>query len=415
MTICEKVFARTSGKTEAAPGEVLWVEPDLVLMYDYPGLTDEFERILRDELKTNIRKPEKCRLFIDHFVPPASEKESDFHHHTRWWAAQQKVQLIENLGIGHQVTAELCLARPGMFIAHSDMHIHPIGAFGTVAFSLLTDIITAYALGKIWLEIPETIKVNLTGSFRDGVSGRDFINHFLGFLGPDGAINAYLEFHGDGAESMSIDDRMTILSEILFCGAHGGIFPANEPVIKYIKERTGETVSPVVPDSGAVYRDTLSFDLSKIEPTVIAPGGLTDAQTIGKVRGLTLNQAYIGSCAAGRVSDIETAARILKGRRIKDGFRLNVVPSSREVLQKTIESQALGVLVEAGAFISSPSCDYCYGKTQAISRGERAVSTGTLNVPGRMGSSAAEIYLASSAVAAASSINGELADPRNYL
>jgi 3-isopropylmalate/(R)-2-methylmalate dehydratase large subunit len=323
--------------------------------------------------------------------------------------------LIENLGIGHQVTAELGLAKPGMFIVHGDMHIHPIGAFGTVAFSLLTDIITAYALGKIWLEIPQTIKVNLTGSFRDGVSGRDFINHLLGFLGPDGAINAYLEFHGDGAESMSMDDRMTILSEILFCGAHGGIFPANEPVMKYIKERTGETVPPIVADNGAVYSETLSFDLSKIEPTVIAPRGLTDAQPIGKVEGLTLNQAYIGSCAGGRVLDIETAARILKGRRIKDGFRLNVVPSSREILKKTIESQALGVLVEAGAFISSPSCDYCYGKTQAISRGERAVSTGTLNVPGRMGSSAAEIYLASAAVAAASAINGELADPRKYL
>lgn len=415
MTLCEKIIARVAQRPFVTPGETLWVEPDLVLMYDYPSLTDEFERILKEELHTCIRKPEQCKLFIDHFVPAASVAESDFHHHTRRWAKEQGVELLENMGIGHQVSAEMGMARPGMFIAHSDMHVHPLGAFGAMTFSLLSDIITPYALGKIWLEVPKTIRVHLEGRFAQGVSGRDLINRLLGDLGPDGGLGAVLEFVGEGAETMSIDDRMTVLSEIMLLGAYSGIFPANRLVDEYLQGRTDKPWEAVQSDPDAHFDSMVSYDLSQLTPCLIAPSGLSAAVNLADVEGLALNQGYIGSCASGRVEDIETAARILSGKKIKPGFRLFVVPTSREIMKKTADSGALSALIEAGAFISSPSCDYCYGKVQAISAGERAVSTGTLNVPGRMGSTEAEIYLCSAAVVAASAITGTIQDPRNYL
>ncbi len=415
MTICEKVLARTSGKEHVAPGEFIWAEPDLVLMYDYPGLTDEFERIMRDELNVKVRCPDKCKIFIDHLLPPSGEKEADFHHQTRRWTAEQGIELIENLGIGHQVAAELGLARPGGLIVHGDMHVQPLGAFGALTISLLTDLITPYVLGKFWIEVPETIRVVLKGTFPKGVSGRDLIHYILQEFGPDGGLGAVLEFAGDGAEGMPIDDRMTLLSEIMFCGAYCGIFPADETSLGYLRERTGSDFSPVHSDPGAKYRKTVEIDLSALEPYVIAPSGMSDAKPVADVTGVTVQQGYIGSCASGRLSDLEIAARILNGKKIKEGFRLYIVPSSREIMKKAIESQALAALVEAGAFVSSPSCDYCYGKTQSLSAGERAVSTGTLNVPGRMGSTKAEIYLASAATVAASAINGAISDPRELL
>ena len=415
MTICEKILARTSGKQFVSPGEVLWATPDIVLMYDYPGLTDEFARILKDELHSKIHNPSQCKLFIDHMVPASGVKESDFHHGTRRWAEEQGVELFEGLGIGHQVSAEIGLARPGMLITHSDLHVQPLGAFGAMTISLLTDIITPYALGKIWIEVPHTIKVTLNNEFMPGVDGRDLINRILGDLGPDGAINSVLEFVGDGSERMSIDNRMTSLSETVFCGAYGGIYPANSMVSDYLKKRTNAPYTMIKSDAGARYSFSIEYDLSDIEPTLIKPNGLTAATSIEQVVGVPLNQGYIGSCASGRLSDLKTSAAILKGKKIAKGFRLYVVPSSREIMSEASRLGYLTTLIDAGAFISSPSCDYCYGKVQSISAGETAISAGTLNVPGRMGSVEANIYLSSSAVVAASAIEGRIVDPRNYL
>ncbi|MGH0054413.1 MAG: 3-isopropylmalate dehydratase large subunit [Sphaerochaetaceae bacterium] len=415
MTSAQKILARVSGKDFVEPGEVIWVDPDLLIMYAFPTLTDEFARILKEDLHVPIRKPNKCKLFIDHMMPPAGVKESEFHQLTRDWAAELGVELIDNLGIGHQVTAELGWAKPGMFIAHSDLHVQPLGAFNVLTVSLLTDIITPYALGKFWMQVPETIRIELKGHFSEGIGGRDLINRILGDLGPDGGLNTVLEFVGEGAENMSIDDRMTSLSEVVFCGAYGGIYPAGKVVDDFLVGRTDTPYEAAVSDIGAQFLRTLTYDLSKLEPTLVAPSGLTSAISIEEAEGLPVNQGYIGSCASGRVTDLEIAAKILRGKKIKDSVRLYVVPSSKEILAQVSRSGVLADLVEAGAFISSPSCDYCYGKVQSIHAGERAISTGTLNVPGRLGSTEAEIYLSGAAVVASSVLTGEITDPRKFL
>jgi len=415
MTFCEKVFARTAGERHVVPGDFLWVKPDLVLMYDYPGISDVHARILRDELNVNVRYPDRCKMFIDHFVPPSSVKEADFHNETRKWTNGQGIELIENKGIGHQVAAEMGLAKPGSLIVHGDLHVHVLGALGALTISLQDDLVSAYALGEFWFEVPKTIRVNLTGEFPPGTGGRDLINKILRDLGPDGALGAVLEFAGNGAENMNMDERMSLLSEVVFCGAYTGVFPSDEISLKYLRERAGTDLEPVLPDPGAKYAGAMAYNLPELEPYVVSPSGLCDAKPIGEVAGISVQQGYIGSCANGRCSDLEIAARILKGRKIKEGFRLFVVPSSKEIMSEAIENQTLSVLAEAGAFISSPSCDYCYGKTQCLSAGETAISTGTLNVPGRMGSAEAEIYLGSAAVVAASAIGGEIRDPRDFL
>ncbi len=415
-TLTEKIIARCADKLSLAPGTTEWIKPDLVLMYGWPGITDRYAKILAEKLMVKqIPLSKKCVLFIDHLVPPCGEKEADFHHQTRAWTKEQGIRLFEDLGIGHQVAAEQALVKPGELIVHFDMHVQVLGAFGALPLSLMADILTTLALGKIWIDVPGTIKVNLTGEFKPGVSGRDLIHKIIYDFGTDWAIGCVLEFTGDGASNMSIDDRMTLLSQVMFCGATSGVFPFDDKARKYLQKRGVSNFNPVYSDSDAQYSNIVRYDLSSIEPYVAAPPNPGNIKPISDLLGIKVHQGYIGSCAGGRLQELVEAAKILKGRKIKEGFKLYVVPSSREIMAQAIQNGSLGTLVEAGAFISSPSCDFCYGKTQSISAGDVAVSTGTLNVPGRMGSIQAKIYLTSAATVAACAIDGEISDPCKYL
>lgn len=416
MTLTEKIIARTSGKPSVKPGETVWVVPDVFMMYDWPGISDRYAYLLKNRFNIErIPVADRTVIFIDHMCPPIGEHETEFHHGTRRWANEQGIKLFEGLGIGHQVAAELGFATPGAMIAHLDTHVQLLGAFGALTFSLLADLLTALALGRFWIEVPATIRVELEGDFQSGVSGRDLIHKIIKDLGPDGGIGKVLEFVGDGARKMSIDSRMALLCQIMFCGAISGIFPADDKVLTYLKNRTGKEFETVVSDPDATYFETTRYDLSLLEPHVVKPSSPGNACALKEVEDLEVQQGYLGSCASGRLEDIEIAARILKGKKIKPGFRLYVVPSSREVMVQAMESGALAALVDAGAFVSSPTCDFCYGKTQSLCAGERAVSTGTLNVPGRMGSIYSEIYQTSAAVVAATALTGKITDPRNYL
>ena len=413
MTLCEKVLSRTSGRDSVSPGEFIWAEPDLIIHYDWPGLSDAMTDQLDQELLVKVKNPEKCFFFIDHMIP-SNQTEALFHQKTRDWVKGQGIPLSEWQGIGHQVSAELGLAHPGELIVHGDAHVQVLGAYGALTFSLLTDVITPYALGKFWLEVPKSIRINLKGSFPKGVQGRDLMNRLLCDIGPDGAIGSVIEFTGDGAESMPLDERMSLLSEIVFCGAYCGVFPGDELSIRDLKERTGKDYQTQRADPGAEYSKELTYDLSEMTPYVVAPESLYAGKPIMECLGIPLNQGYIGSCACGRKKDLDIAAEILKGKKIAEGFRLFVVPTSREAMVHASKNGSLAVLLEAGAFVSSPTCDYCYGKLACMIKGERAISTGTLNVPGRMGSMEAEIYLGSAATVAASAVSGTLTDPRTF-
>lgn len=413
-TITEKILAAAAGKESLVPGTTEWVVPDGVFIYDWPGFSDGLENTLKELNVTKMPLADRTTIYIDHFVPYCGEDIALFHASTRRWAKEAGMNFFEGKGIGHQVAAELGMIKPGKFYGNQDAHMMLVGALGSLATGFY-DTLTLLALGKIWITVPETCKVVLTGKMQPGVSGRDLFHKILADKGPQWGIDKVLEFTGDGAESMSIDERMNLLVMGQFLGITSCVFPFDDMARKYLEEHGVTEFEPVYSDEDASYCEVLTYDLSEIEPYVVLPGNPQNTYPLSKAIGIEVQQGYLGSCASGRLEDIQVAAKVLKGRKVKEGFRLNVIPTSSEAMAAAMRDGSLTTLVEAGAFVSSASCDYCNGTTQCLIAGEKAVSTGTLCVPGRMGSVDAEIYLTNAAAVAAAAIDGVIVDPRKYL
>lgn len=416
QTLVEKILAGASGKNMVKPGEDILAKPDLIIAYDFPGYTDLFFRQLKEEFQIEkVTDPSRYILFIDHLVPPKNPADELLHINTRNWAGSQGATLIEGEGIGHQVSIEKGFALPGKFIVHFDGHISCMGVGGCLALGIRKNLIEAFACDSISLSVPETVKINLSGSLPKGCTGRDVFNYILSRIGPDGCHSGVMELAGPALQGLSIDSRITVCGLAMFVGAVSAIIAPDSVYLDFIRKYSSTPFNPLFSDDDAVFSKTFPIDISNIEPLLVRPPSPANVCSVSSMAGLELNQGYIGSCASGRVEDFQLAAQILKGKKIKSGFKLHIVPSSRETMLYLARSGIMEILIEAGAFISSPSCDYCFGYTQALAPEQRAISTGTLNVPGRLGSVEAEIYLASAATVAASAIEGKICDPRKYL
>lgn len=415
MTMAEKVIARTAGKTEVQPGDIVWAVPDQVMIYDFPGHTTIWADAVREVRPEGCLLADRTTIFIDHFVPSPSPEVTEEHAKNRTWAKEQGFKFSEGKGLSLQVGAEMGLAKPGELIAHIDSHAFGFGALGALTFGLQTDVFSALALGKVWLEVPRTIQVRLTGSFKPGVDGRDLIHKIIQDHGGDWAHGCCLEFGGPGALNMSIDQRMATMIMLVFTGALTGAFQYDAVVEEYLAKRGITGFKAEFSDKDAKIKEVVEYDLSEIEPMIVTPGSPSNVVPIEASIESHLDQGYICTCASGRLEDLAVAAKILAGKKIKENFKLYVVPSSKEVFVNALEEGYIQTLIEAGAFISSSSCDYCNGKTAALMPGQTAISTATLNVPGRMGSVDANIYLANVATVAASAIYGKISDPRNLL
>jgi 3-isopropylmalate/(R)-2-methylmalate dehydratase large subunit len=416
MTLVEKIIARAAGKSTVSPGEVLFVAPDLVILYDWFGLSDWYMDMLDTELHIdNLPHPEKILFFIDHLIPVQNENHRALHGKTRDWCNRNGVKYIEGEGIGHSVVVENGLVRPGMLVAHFDTHISTIGAVGALGFGIMKDLLAPMATGKMWLQVPGTTKITVQGTFQNGVMGRDFLHRLVKDFGPDGCINRVAEFTGPGIENIGVESRMTICDLVNFFGAQSALFAADGKTIDYLHENAGVDAVVMRGDPDATYSDERHYDLGDIEPTLIAPPTISNALSVWDALGTPVSTGIIGTCASGRMEDLKIAARILKHRKVKKGFSLYVIPSSKRMFLKANSEGDINSLVDAGAFVSSPTCDFCFGKAVSLGAGERAISTQTLNVPGRLGSTEAEIYLASSAAVAAAAVTGAIVDPRDYL
>jgi 3-isopropylmalate/(R)-2-methylmalate dehydratase large subunit len=415
QSIVEKILSRVVGK-RVHTGDFISAEPDLVILYNWPGISDEFFRILREELQIEaIPCSDRVIMFIDHMVSPSNVRDSEFVRDMRRAARDFDIRLIGMEGIGHQVAIESGAVRPGMFVIHFDTHVPTVGAVGAFGLPMALDELEALATGEVWLEVPNSISFDISGELPPGVMGRDLIHKIIYDLGPDGAKHAVMEFSGPGLGSLGVDDRVPIGSQCTWAGGLSAIFEVDHVIEGFLRRHNVTDYTVVRGDEDAEYLERYSYDLGALEPFVIKPPTPFNAVPLSEVEGVEVDQGYIGSCAGGRLEDIRVAARILKGRRVKEGFRLFIVPSTRRVLRECLDEGLIEILIDAGAFISSPTCDYCYGRAQALAGGERMVSTGTLNLPGRGGSPEAEIYLASSAVVAATAITGKLTDPRGFL
>jgi len=415
-TIAEKILARVSGKDYVQAGDDLMAKPDYVIAYDFPGYTDVYFKQMKEDFGIErVAEPERYAIFIDHMVPATSPKEEELHIGTRTWCAENNVPLYERRGIGHQVAAEVGYAVPGAFVVHFDGHISQLGTFGTLAMGIRRNLLEAFVRERISIRVPQTVRVNLHGTLQKGVMARDVFHHLVRTLGPASCRFQVLEIGGPGMDQISTEGLQTITGLAMFTGAITAIVNPDAERLAYALPRARKKIEPVYSDDDAEYSAIHDIDLDDLEPLVVIPPTPANTRNLSEFVGLEINAGYLGSCASGRLEDLRIAAEVLKGRQVKPGFQLNVVPTSQEIMANAAREGYIATLVEAGAFVSSPSCDYCFGRIATMTEKQRAVSTGTLNVRGRMGSPDSEIYLCNAATVAASAIEGAIADPRKYL
>ena len=416
MTITEKILARAAGRARVAAGDDVMAKPDFVVAYDFPGYTDVIFTQMKEEFGIGrVPEPDRFGLFIDHMVPAATPAEEELHIGTRTWAAENGVKLFERRGIGHQVAAEVGYAVPGAFVVHFDGHISQLGTFGTLAMGIRRNLLEAFVRERIAIRVPATVRLDVTGRLRKGVMERDLFHHIVRALGPAACKFQVLEIGGPALESLEVEGIQTITGLAMFTGAVTAIANPSPRTLDYALPRALKQLEPVASDADATYAARHTLHLDELEPVVVIPPSPANTRPLRDYLGTEIHAGYLGSCASGRLTDLRAAARVLKGRQVKPGFALHVVPTSQAIMAAAAAEGLIETLVEAGAFVSSPTCDYCYGRIATMTAGQRAVSTGTLNVKGRMGSPDSEIFLCNAAAVAAAAIEGRIADPRDYL
>lgn len=410
-TIAEKILARAAGVERVRAGENLPVRPDHMIAYDFPGYTDVMFRQMHDDFGIReLADPERYVVFIDHMLTRGDAREEEVHRVTRDWCAFYGIALHEARGIGHQVMAELGYARPGSFLVHFDGHVSGAGAFGALGWGVRRDLLEAWVTGEIFLDVPASTRFELTGEFRPGVDSRDLVHRIIGDHGADGCAHQVMEFGGPGARAMAIDHRQGLCGMAMFTGAVSAVFEPDDTALGYTRRVAGDGFVPQYPDADADYRAVHHYDLASIVPQVVLPGSARSANTrdATDLDGTAVTRAFIGSCASGRIEDIRAAALVLDGRRVAPGVELNVVPTSDAVHRQAEQEGLLDVLRAAGAHIARSSCDFCFGYQKPLQPEENCISTGVLNISGRMGSTGANIYMGSASTVAASAVAGTI-------
>lgn len=412
QTITEKILARVAGRSEVHAGENLPCRPDYMIAYDFPGYTDVMFRQMRDDFgMTELAEPERYLVFIDHMLTRRDQREQDVHQVTRDWCDYYGITLHEADGIGHQVMAERGYAAPGNFLIHFDGHISGAGAFNALGWGVRRDLLEGWVKGELYLDIPATTRFELTGQFPPGVDSRDLVHEIIDRLGADGCAHQVMEFGGLGARSMKIDHRQSLCGMAMFTGAVSAIFEPDDAIAARFGELTGGAPSsPVWPDADAEYAAVHTIDLSELRPRVVTPGSARAANTrlADELSGTAVTKAFIGSCASGRIEDIRAAASVLDGQQVAAGVVLNVVPTSKAIHDQAESEGLLDVLRSAGAQVAESSCDFCFGYQRPLQPDDVCISTGVLNISGRMGSTDAGIYMGSAYTVAASAVSGTI-------
>lgn len=414
-TLAEKILSQKAG-VDANPGDIVIARVDLAFLQDSTG-----PLAVRQFWETGLKRlanPSRSIIFVDHSVPSPSRQLSNDHMLLREFAKKTGAILHDiGCGICHQLTAEL-YASPGDVIVGSDSHTVTAGALAAFATGMgSTDVAVALGLGKTWFRVPETFRVAVSGKFPKGVYAKDLILHLIGLLGADGATYKSLEFSGEAVSRMSVSERLTIANMSVEAGAKVGLFPSDETTRRYLEEMgRGDKYRPLHPDPDAVYEQTIALDASKLEPTVSKPHTVDNTAPARALKGIKVDQVFVGTCTNGRLDDLAVVAGILRGKKVASGTRLVVAPASRSLLSQAIEAGYIQALVEVGAVILPPGCGPCLGAHQgALGDGEVCLSTANRNFQGRMGNPEASVYLASPATAAASALYGEIVDPREVL
>ena len=414
MTMTQKILAAHAGLDYVEAGQLIEADLDMVLANDITGpvAIHEVEKLN----KKDVFDKDKIALVPDHFAPNKDIKSAEHCKCVREYAKAQGITNyfeVGQMGIEHALLTEKGLVVAGDTCIGADSHTCTYGALGAFSTGVgSTDMGAGMITGKAWFKVPSAIRFVLTGTMKPWVSGKDLILHIIGMIGVDGALYRSMEFVGEGVASLSMDDRFTVANMAIEAGAKNGIFPVDELTVAYMKEHSTKPYRIFEADEDAVYDETYTIDLSELEPTVSFPHLPENTRTVKESGEVRIDQVVIGSCTNGRISDMRAAAKVLEGRKVKDGVRAIVIPATQAVYLQAMEEGLLKIFIESGCIVSTPTCGPCLGGHMGIlAAGERAVSTTNRNFVGRMGHVESEVYLASPAVAAASAVTGKISEP----
>lgn len=415
QTIAEKIISKHVGRNVQV-GELVIAKVDVAAVQDGTGplMVNEFKKLGKDKLAN----PERSILFIDHAAPSPRKELSNTHTVLREFAKEYGAVLSEvGEGVCHQRLVETYV-NPGEILVGADSHTCTSGALGAFATGMgSTDIAVAMALGKTWLKVPATFKVEVEGDFQKGVYAKDLILHLIGTIGADGATYKALEFSGSTIRNMSMSDRFTIANMAVEAGAKAGLFETDEKTLAYLKEKGREDkFVEIKADKDAVYERIIKINASELKPTISCPHTVDNTKTVDELKNVKVNQIFIGTCTNGRIEDLRVAAEILKGKKVNPDVRLLVAPASRTVFMQALKEGLIETFVESGASIVTSGCGPCVGVHAGILGDEEVcLATQNRNFQGRMGNTKGFIYLSSPAVAAYSAIKGYIADVREVL
>jgi homoaconitate hydratase family protein len=412
-TFAVKALERASGEKDVVPGQIVDAYPDLYMSHTASW------RCIRTLERMGVEKlfdPDRIAMVMDHVSPAQTAKTAADHRLSREFADKMGIKNFYdvNAGIAHIVLMENGLVRPGELIIGTDSHstiYGALGAFGTgVGFSEIT---AAWVTGKLWLRVPESIKIVIDGPLPAGTYPKDVMLKLIGDLTADGATYCSVEFHGSYVEQLTVSERMTLCNLAMEMGAKNAYVPTDRETERYLAEAGVDlsTIDPLLPDADAQYRQTVTVDGRALSPQIAIPHTVDNVVSVDEVAGMKLDQVFIGSCANAKYDDLAIAAKYLAGHKVAKGVCLVVTPASAKVMAQAAADGIITTLIEAGAMITNPGCGACAGNGGAMADGEVTLSTANRNFRGRMGSYQSSIYLSSPATAAVSAIRGVITNP----
>jgi 3-isopropylmalate/(R)-2-methylmalate dehydratase large subunit len=418
LTLAQKILARAAGVDSAAPGEILTCEVDLALLLDSGGPRRIWPRL--KELGVGVWDPEKIVVVTDHFVPAVDAASAAILKLTRDFVREFKIpKFFDMQGIGHVVLAENGLIQPGMFLCGGDSHSSNGGAFGCYMAGFGAIEMTGVTVtGEIWMQVPETVRVNWSGQFSRGVVAKDIMLLLCRELGINNAFRV-IEYGGDTVTSMSMNERVVLTNMAAELGAETGIIEPDDITLDAIRAGGGEPAPDALDwrsDADADYCAVHAFDAAALEPQVAAPHSPANSGPVSAYEGVEIDQAYIGACVGAKLTDLQMVAEVLRGRKVSSGTRLLIAPASQQVIRHATADGTLQTLTDAGAYLLPTGCGACAALGAGIlAEDEVCISSTNRNFKGRMGANSAEVYLGSPYSVAAAAVAGRITDPRPML
>ncbi|WP_268541729.1 3-isopropylmalate dehydratase large subunit [Candidatus Nitrosotenuis cloacae] len=423
MNLTEKILARASGKSRVAPDDIVFAKVDKAMIHDVsgPGVIKVFDKLKKQGMNVDkLWDASKVWVAEDHFVPSAEKISAEnivkLSNFTKQYGIEKHFKYgMGQYGICHTLSHEEAMVLPGEVYVGGDSHTNTTGAMGAFACGLgHTDVAYVLLNGKIWFKVPDTLYFKLNGKLPDSVMAKDFILKIIGDIGTDGSAYSAMQFGGTGISDMSVESRLTLCNMTTEAGAKNGIIAPDQKLFDYLAERGATNYSPVYDDPDAEYSKVFEYEASELEPIVAKPFSPENIAPVGDVAGIELDKSYIGSCTGAKYEDLEAAAKILKGRKVK--IRTEILPAAISIYKRAMENGLLKIFLDAGVTVGPPTCGACCGAHMGVlAKDEVCISTTNRNFPGRMGHVESKTYLASPLVAAASAVTGKITDPRDLV